>query len=98
MNTKLKVGIGVLLLFAALFLFVIAEAPAQLLRWGRPIVVVALLGLVIYGAVSVLRNVPTLDRHDPAPDKGCKDEGCGCHSNQPTRPQSPTAPAQKGKR
>lgn len=96
MSTKLKVGLFIILLFAALFIFTLAEAPAQLFRWGRPIVVVAVFGFIIYAAVVLLRNAKSLDDQPQAP---CRDEGCECHKqqHQQTRPTPKPAATPKGK-
>ena len=94
MSTKLKIGLFIMLLFAALFLFTLAEAPAQLFRWGRPLVVVAFFGFLIYAALTLLRSSKALDT-PPAPKESC-DDGCGCHQQQPPATKPGATAVKKG--
>lgn len=93
MNTKLKIALALLLLFAGLFVFTMSVAPGSMVRYARPLVVLVILGFIIYGAVTVLRNVPSFESKDPTPGEGCEDGGCGCRTKQTTttRPEAPKA-------
>lgn len=94
MSTKLKLGMFLVLLFAGLFLFTLAEAPAQLFRWGRPLVVVAFLGFLIYAAVTLFRNSKALDDQPPRQEP-CEPD-CGCHQQQPPATKPGATAVKKG--
>lgn len=87
MTSKLKIALFMLLLFAGLFLFAMAEAPAQMLRWGRPLAVVGIFGYLIYAAVVLLRSSSKAAGTHSTDDQcgvGC---GCNSRSNQPKSTQ-----------
>lgn len=93
MSAKLKIALFLILLFAGLFLFTLAEAPAQVLRWGRPLAVVAIFGYLVYAAWVLLRSSNKVVTPDST-DERCGDD-CGCKTNRPQPPKAAKEKASK---